>query len=133
MEATQVRSALAAAFAHSALTLAAARDEEPRDGPLRNSLGNIVKDNKPKGACGGGQKSEWVEKRVWSREEIDAQDSDFGFEKFVDGEPKEGWLITFSPTTVTHPETNKEIAAVECYFTMQVHFPFFNRARAFHP
>ncbi len=110
------------------MTYAAARDEEPRDGPLRNSLGNIVKDGKPKGAWedkrgGGGKKSDWVEKRVWTREEIDAQDSDFGYEKFVDGEPKEGWLITFSPTTVTHSETNKEIAAVECYLTMQVQRP----------
>jgi hypothetical protein len=57
---------------------------------------------------------------VWTREEIDAQDSDFGYEKFVDGGTREGWLITFSPTTVTHPETNKEISAVECYLTMQV-------------
>jgi hypothetical protein len=105
------------------LTIAAARDDQHRDGPLRDSLGNIVKDGKPKGgawAGGGGKKGEWVEKRVWTREEIDDQDSDFGYEKFLDGGTKEGWLITFSPTTITHPETSKEIAAVECYLTMQV-------------
>ena len=73
-----------------------------------------MKDGKPKGgawAGGGGKKGEWVEKRVWTREEIDDQDSDFGYEKFLDGGTKEGWLITFSPTTITHPETSKEIAA----------------------
>ena len=106
------------------MTIAAARDDQHRDGPLRDSLGNIVKDGKPKGggawAGGGGKKGEWVEKRVWTREEIDDQDSDFGYEKFLDGGTKEGWLITFSPTTITHPETSKEIAAVECYLTMQV-------------
>lgn len=108
------------------LTTHAARDDAHRDGPLRDSLGNIVKDGKSKGGAwddkraGGGKKGDWVEKRVWTREEIDEQDGDFGYEKFVEGGTKEGWLITFSPTTITHPETNKEIAAVECYLTMQV-------------
>jgi hypothetical protein len=108
------------------LTNPAARDEAPRDGPLRNSMGQIVKEGKPKGGAwedkrgGSGKKGDWVEKRIWTRDEIDAQDSDFGYEKFIDGGTKEGWLITFSPTTIAHPETNKEIAAVECYLTMQV-------------
>ena len=89
-------------------------------------MGQVVKDGKAKGGAwedrlgGGGKNGEWAEKRVWTREEIDAQDLDFGYDKFVDGVLREGWLITFSPTTITHPETNKDISVVECYLTMQV-------------
>jgi hypothetical protein len=82
------------------LTNPAARDEAPRDGPLRNSMGQIVKEGKPKGGAwedkrgGSGKKGDWVEK--WSMDTHGFDTLVHPFKACLIGRPNSG------KTTVMH-------------------------------
>ena len=50
----------------------------------------------PWGGSGGSKGADKRPEFRLSREEIDASDLVFGYERFTAGEPREGWLITFA-------------------------------------
>lgn len=48
--------------------------------------------------------------------EVDRIDSVFGFDKFLSGPKRSGWLVNMHPTLVLDPETSTSLSGVDYYF-----------------
>ncbi|KAI5066379.1 hypothetical protein GOP47_0019003 [Adiantum capillus-veneris] len=57
--------------------------------------------------------------RVRQRNAQDALESRLGFDAFSEGEPRLGWLVTLSPSSLDDPETSQTYSCVDLYFMCQ--------------
>eukprot|EP01084_Bolivina_argentea_P126188 223471_1 len=75
-----------------------------------------------------------LKEKLQRKQIIDAQDSDFGFDRYHNGAAKLGWCLNMVETVIPHPESGEEQSGLDLYFIEEdgsmfkssvVYYPYF--------
>lgn len=60
-----------------------------------------------------------MKRKLAEKARRDEQDSNFGFERYISGSSRLGWLLNMHETITINPETSMEMTAIDCYFLQE--------------